>query len=242
MPLRSELRYAICLMAFCFLSFQGICQPKTTIYLFPGQGSDSRLFDSLSFDSNFRVMDVIYPVPSKGMTMKEYAYVISGQIDTTAPYILIGVSLGGMICTELCEILEPEKTIIISSAKTPNELPFRYNFQRMVPLYKLFPAKWLHKGAQMLQPVVEPDRRKQKETFKSMLKGKDPVYIRRTIEMIVEWDRKDYDTAIVHIHGNQDHTIPIRRVRCNYTVKGGSHMMTLTRFEQINALLNHELL
>ncbi len=231
----------ICLILQIITGFQSICQEKTTIYLFPGQGSDSRLFDSLSFDSNFRVIDVIYPIPSKGMTLKEYACVIANQIDTTTPFFLVGVSLGGMICTELCDILQPEKTIIISSAKTRKELPARYSFQRIIPVYRILPPEWLHQGARILQPIVEPDRRKQKETFKSMLGAKDPLYIKRTIEMIVRWDRQSYDTAIVHIHGNQDHTIPFRRVSCDYLIPDGSHMMTLTRFEQINAILNNEL-
>ncbi len=216
-------------------------QSKTTVYLFPGQGSDQRLFDSLSFDTSYRVRHITYITPEKGTSLKQYAKLLSNQIDTTQKYILIGVSLGGMICIELSEILNAQKVIILSSAKNRNELPLRYKFQKSIPIYKLLPAKFLLFGAKLLQPIVEPDRNKNKATFKSMLSAKDPKYIKRTIEMIIKWDRKINTKKIIHIHGDNDHTLPIRNVNCDYTVNHGSHMMTLTRFEEINKILKQEL-
>jgi hypothetical protein len=92
-------------------------------------------------------------------------------------------------------------------------------------------------GALFLQPVVEPDRNKEKATFKSMLEAKDPTYLKRTINMIINWDKTTYNKKIIHIHGNEDHTIPIKNVRADYVIKDGSHMMTLTRAKEINTLL-----
>jgi hypothetical protein len=146
-----------------------------------------------------------------------------------------------MICVELNEILTAQKVIIISSAKNRSELPFRYKFQRVIPIYKILPARSLLFGAKFLQPIVEPDRDRNKETFKSMLSAKNPVYIKRTIEMIIKWDRKKNTKKMIHIHGDNDHTLPIRRVNCDYIVNGGSHMMTLTRFDVITGILKKEL-
>jgi surfactin synthase thioesterase subunit len=69
--------------------------------------------------------------------MYSYAKKLSHQIDTTQPFILIGVSLGGMLATEMTDFIQPEKTIIISSAKNKYELPHRYRFQNIVPIYYL---------------------------------------------------------------------------------------------------------
>ena len=71
--------------------------------------------------------------------MAQYARKLIPKIDTSASFILIGVSLGGMVAAELNEILHPLQTIIISSAKNRHELPKRYKFMRVLPLYKLFP-------------------------------------------------------------------------------------------------------
>jgi pimeloyl-ACP methyl ester carboxylesterase len=209
----------------------------TTVYLFPGQGSDERLFSKIKLDSTFRIVNVVYPVPEKGTTMNQFAHVISKQIDTSGNYIFIGVSLGGMLCTEMADFMHPEKIIIISSAECSKELPFRYRFQKTIPLNKIIPKRLMKWGAQVLQPIVEPDRKKDKAVFKSMLKNKSPLYYKRTVDMIINWDRKKGNSSIIHIHGTNDHTIPIRNVKTDYTIKDGSHMMTLTRGDEINNII-----
>lgn len=209
----------------------------TSVYLFAGQGSDERIFSKIKLDSAYRIIYISYPVPEKGVTLTEYAHTISKQIDTTGKYIFIGVSMGGMICSELSDFLKPEKIIIISSARCYSELPFRYKFQKKFPLYKIVPKGMLKIGAQLLQPMVEPDRKKNKDVFKSMLKSKSPTYYKRTVKMIINWDRVDSNSSIIHIHGTNDHTIPICNVYPDYKIENGSHMMTLTRGEEINELI-----
>ncbi|WP_320004605.1 hypothetical protein [Shiella aurantiaca] len=147
-----------------------------------------------------------------------------------------------MLCAELSEVLNPEKVIIISSAKNRQELPFCYTFQRIIPLYKLMPPRLLLGGAKMLQPLVEPDRNKNKATFQQMLGAKDPLYMKRSIGMIIRWERTLNSQKIIHIHGDNDHTLPIRRVRSDHVVPNGSHMITLTRFEEVKQILLKELL
>ncbi|TNE55839.1 MAG: alpha/beta hydrolase [Bacteroidetes bacterium] len=180
-----------------------------------------------------------YGTPDKHMNMNSFAQRLSGHIDTTQDFILIGVSLGGMICVELNEILNPKKTIIISSAKNRNELPARYKFQKAIPIYRLFPGGILLAGAKMLQPIVEPDRNKCEDTFKSMLSKKNAVYMKRTVNLIINWDREINTKPIYHIHGTNDHTLPIKKIKLlSYTLDKGSHMMTLTRAKEINNILN----
>ncbi|MBA2612125.1 MAG: alpha/beta hydrolase [Bacteroidetes bacterium] len=183
-----------------------------------------------------------YPVPVKGASMKEYAIILSKQIDTTHDFYFIGVSIGGMFCCELAEILHPKKIIIISSAKCRKELPFRYRFQKNIPIYKLFPKKVIKFGARVLQPLVEPDRNKNKATFKSMLKNKNAALLKRSVNMIIRWDKKTYNGSIIHIHGTKDHTLPIRKIKPNIIVDKGSHMMTLTRAKEIEKILKSILL
>lgn len=212
-------------------------QKACTLYLFPGQGSDERLFDSLQLKDTYEIVDIKYAIPEKGTSLAEYAKVISGQIDTTESYIFIGTSLGGMIISELNQYLHPYQSIIISSAKYRSELPFRYRFQKYIPVYRLIPPKIIMAGAKLMQPIVEPDRNTNKETFKSMLGAKDPIYLKRTVDMIIRWDKTESSSPIIHIHGSKDRTIPIRNVHPTYTIPGGSHMMTLTEPDQINDLL-----
>ncbi len=208
------------------------------IYLIPGQGADERLFNELDIAEPYKVKHINYKTPKEGTNLKQYAQELSNQIDTTQPFILIGVSLGGMLATEMSDFLSPEKVIIISSAKHKNELPFRYRFQQKLPLYKAFSSNMVKKGALIAQPIVEPDRNKEKATFVKMLKDKDPEFLKRTIDMIINWDRTEAPKNIIHIHGTKDKTIPIRNVAVDFKVDEGSHMMTLTRGKEISILIN----
>lgn len=173
------------------------------------------------------------------MSLADFAKQLSSCIDTSEKFILIGVSLGGMICCELNEFLHPQGTIIISSAKNQNELPFRYKFQKAIPIYKLFPGKALLAGAKLLQPIVEPDRNKNKATFQGMLAAKDPVYVKRTVNMIINWNRTTNTNKIEHIHGTNDHTLPFKKINSpDHIIENGSHMMTLTRANEISKIIN----
>ncbi|MFN5628583.1 MAG: alpha/beta hydrolase [Bacteroidota bacterium] len=215
---------------------------KPVVYFFSGQGSDYRLFDSLKIDSGFVKKFIRYTVPGEHANIKEYAVSIINQIDTTSEFYLIGVSFGGMICCELSEIIKPKKTIIISSAKNRNELPGRYKFMKMFPVYKLFFPQLLKIGSRVVQPIVEPDRNKNKRTFVAMLKDKNKFFLKRSIGMIISWDREVNNRKIYHIHGDNDHTLPIKKVKADFTVANGSHMMTLTSANEISLIINKLLL
>lgn len=224
---------------FLLISLTAFGQTKETIYLFPGQGSDRRIFDSISFDSKYQVKIIEYGTPDKKMTLNSFARQLANQIDTSQNFILVGVSLGGMICVEMSEILNPSKIIIISSAKNCKELPFRYRFQKVVPIYKLVPKRVVLVGAKILQPIVEPDRNNNKLVFKSMLASKNALYMKRTVGLIINWNRKENNKNIYHIHGRNDRTIPIRKIKSpTIVLEKGSHMMTLTRGKEISEHLN----
>ncbi len=210
---------------------------KTKVYLIPGQGSDERIFSKISFSDKYEVIPIKYEMPLKHETMAAYAKRLSVQIKEQEGFILIGISLGGMLATEIAEIKNPKQVIVISSAKNANELPDRYSFQRRWPVYKIVGPNLSKLGAQILQPIVERDRNKEKETFRAMLAAKDPLFLKRTIQMIVTWERTTNSNKIIHIHGTKDHTIPIRNVSYTHLIEGGSHMMALTRADEISKIL-----
>ena len=87
----------------------GLPRADTVIYLFPGQGADYRQFRDLEVPPGYDTVHITYPVPDKRETLPEYALRFFPLIDTDAPFVLLGVSLGGMICTELADTLDPER-------------------------------------------------------------------------------------------------------------------------------------
>lgn len=210
------------------------------VYLIPGQGADGRLFSRLHLE-NCDTTIIKYPVPFRHETLPEYAKRLASQVDTTQPFYLIGVSLGGMCAVEMAKFLHPVKVILISSAETEDEIPVRYRFQRVLPLNRLVGGrlcKWMAPPARFL---FEPESRKDKDIFNAMIHDKDPRFMKRSINMIIHWKNKEIPPGIVHIHGDHDHTLPCRRIKNCIHLKDGSHMMIYTHSEVLNKLLNEQL-
>ena len=211
---------------------------KPKLYIIPGQGSDYRIFKYFKFD-NFDTVNIKYIIPDRHETMQTYAHKLATQIDTSSEYSIIGVSLGGMLAVEMSEFLNPKKVIIISSAKNRTELPFRYKFMRYFPINKIFGGFFIKTMAPIAQKIVEPDSKNNRETFKAMLKSKNKKFMKRSVNMIINWKRKTNTKNIIHIHGDSDHTIPLRNIKNpNYIIKNGSHMMTLTQGPIIIKIVN----
>ena len=62
--------------------------------------------------------------------------------------------------------------------------------------------------------------------------------MKRAVDMIINWDRTSYSNQIVHIHGDNDHTIPIKNIHYDYLVDEGSHLMMITRAGEINQIIS----
>ncbi|WP_206081916.1 alpha/beta fold hydrolase [Maribellus sediminis] len=227
----------LAIIAIVLSSFAVMAQ-KQVVYLIPGQGADARLYKNIHLDSIYEVRNITYSTPEKGWNMSDFAHHLANQIDTTREFSIVGVSLGGMLATEMNDFLHPRNVVLISSAKSRKELPFRYRFQRVIPIHEIIPGAVIKVSAKILQPIVEPDRGKDASTFKAMLRDKDPKFMKRTVKMILEWKRQTYDERIIHIHGDLDKTIPARNVSFDYLVEDGSHMMVLTKGDLISDLLN----
>jgi len=76
-------------------------------------------------------------------SIANYAKRLSTVIDESEPFVLIGLSFGGIVAVEMHHFLQPDKTIIISSAATKSQLPKLIRAIRFMPLYELLPSRFL---------------------------------------------------------------------------------------------------
>jgi len=211
---------------------------RTKVYLIPCQGFDYRVFNNLKLTSNFDTVNIHFVVPGKNCELKEYAQLLAQQIDTTEKFSLIGVSFGGMVCSEMCEFLKPEKVILISSAKERKEIPAGYKMFKYFPINRLIPGCLYKAAGQILRPIFEPDEKLANGLFKDMLHDSNNQFMKQSTKMIINWNKKSFSNKITHIHGTNDNTLPYRKIKADYTISKGSHMMVFTRSEEINTIIN----
>ena len=209
-------------------------RPK--LYLLPGMGGDERLFKNLDL-SAYDTTVVRFPVPDGPIRMADYAALLHSQIDTTEAFSLLGVSLGGMLSVELAEQLQPRHVIIVSSAKTKNELPGKIRFNRILPLYRIIGGRAQRGLGGMGRFLFERRARAEEPTFRAMLRSKDPRYLKWTTYAVTHWERELAPSRIVHVQGTKDHTIPIKNISDAVPIADGGHMVIMMQPEAVEAVL-----
>jgi len=204
----------------------------------PGTGTDTRLFQNLTIEG-YDTVGINYIIPEKGENMNAFARTLAEQIDTTETFVLLGVSLGGMLAMEMTSFINPEKIILIASAKNETEIPGRYKFFRKIPVNKIIGGRLMKFCTRLFQPIFEPLGKEDQKLWRSMLKEKDPKFMKRAADCIIDWRGYDYKgLEVLHIHGSKDRTLPIKHVGTHHRIEGGTHIMTLTEAEEVSRVVN----
>ncbi len=105
------------------------------VFFIPGLGADSKSFQFLDL-SFCEPCFVDWIPPNKRDTLETYAEKLFCSI-ANEEAIIVGVSLGGMLATEIAKQHPATKVIVISSSKTYHEIPAYLRCWRFLPVYKL---------------------------------------------------------------------------------------------------------
>lgn len=205
------------------------------VYFISGLGADKRSFSflDLSFcDPVF--IEWITPLPDE--SLRSYALRLKSQITEPEP-VIVGVSFGGMLVTEMAKSDPGIKAIIISSNKTAKEFPAIYRTGKYLPLYKWLPPTLLKRTALLRSLFFGPKGEKQKEIFKQILSDSDTRFTKWAIHSILYWDNTETPKNITHIHGTSDKLLPYSRVKADYVIEKGTHLMVLNQPEEITELI-----
>ncbi|MEL6537172.1 MAG: alpha/beta hydrolase [Bacteroidota bacterium] len=206
---------------------------EPVVYLIPGTGGDYRLYDQLEVHG-YDTVRLAWLEPEPHYQMADMAAAMAQQIDTTRPVVLVGVSLGGMVASEMAELIPVDGLILISSAKTSQELPFRYRFQKAIPLYRLIPGSVMRDATPLARFFVEPQSFPYRKTFDAMVAEKSDNFMKQSIRMICQWEKgSEPKVPFLQLHGTRDHTLPYRKIAAPTPIPKGSHMMVYVRGEEV---------
>ncbi len=208
----------------------------TTIYAIPGLGTTAELFSFLKLN-NYKLVVLHWPETLPGMDLKDYAQLFIKQINTTEPFILMGVSFGGMICSELSHLLPTQKTILISSCKNKNEFPFLLKLLKFFPIYKLISEKKLRQMAVHSEWILG-FKKDYEDEFELMIKQMKENYFKHSIDMIINWEQASLPKNYIHIHGKKDRLLLYKNVAVDKTIAEGTHAMVVYQAEEISTMIN----
>lgn len=206
------------------------------IYLIPGLAADRRVFRHIRFPEGYEPHCLEWLKPEHAESLPHYALRMAGQIDTGQPFILVGLSFGGMLATEIARIHRPERTILIASIPHHSHLPGYYRWAWRAGLQKLVTPAVIKRGVAMKR-LLTAESPEDKAIIRQMARDVDPGFIRWALRAIVKWEGGADLPYAVHIHGSRDIILPPKYTRPSHIVPKGGHLMIFNRAEEINRIL-----
>ena len=214
------------------------------IYLMPGMAASPRIFEFINLPEEFEVVKLSWIPPHQNESLSDFAQRMCERITHKNP-ILLGVSFGGILVQEMAKLIECRQLIIVSSVKTKMELPRSMKLAKKTGAHKLLPTQWIKSLESLALYVFGPSIRPKVEAYQKYLSERDPAYLDWSIDTIVHWGQTQFDSSIIHIHGDKDHVFPIENLDTSgrfYRLKDASHAMILTHHKWFNKQLPELLL
>jgi len=210
-----------------------------TLNLISGLGADKKVFERLDL-SLYKVNYIKWIRPEPKETLRQYSIRLTEQFVTNEPYIIIGLSFGGIITSEILHFIKPKPitSIIISSVRNRHELPYLMRKGKTYPIHRLIPNRLLKIGNPIIYWYFGLKTENQKKLMSYFLSSSDPIFVKWAINEIANWNREKSLENIIHIHGDKDKTFPIGGTEADHIIKNGSHLMIYTHANLVSKLLN----
>ena len=205
------------------------------VYFLTGLGADNRSFNflDLSFcDPQF--IQWVSPMPYE--TLPSYAEKLFSLINDEEA-IIVGLSFGGMLATEIAKHHPDTKVIIISSSKTYFEIPNYLRFWRHFPIYKFHSDKIKNGAGSFVLSILGAKGAEQKKLQLEIMKSSDAALTRWAMDAIVNWKNTVVPKNVTHIHGTADKLLPYRYVKADHSIEGGEHVMVMDQADEVSRLL-----
>jgi len=208
-------------------------------YFISGLGAQCRIFDKIQLPVDYQRHYLEFIIPDEQDDLVSYAHKMGQDI----PYgsIVIGLSLGGMITTEIVKNRPDLTGILISSIPVKREFPKYLNLLLNLRLNRYLSEDWVllffrnFKNFFINDNLTHADN----QLLLEMLEEGDFDLYLWFIEAIKLWNNKYYPSNIIRIHGTADNVFPIKdKSKIDYIIKGGSHVMLLDRYAEINHFLS----
>ncbi len=207
-----------------------------TAYFISGIGADYRMFTHIRLPEGYRASYIHWIPPQTNETLGAYASRLIAQMDISEPFVLIGLSLGGIMAIEIAKRISPQSTIIISSIPLSAHLPPYFRVAGKLGLGKIIPATLL-KAATSVKHFLTMKTPANRKIIQSVIWSGDDDFIRWALNAVLEWENAEIPSPLYHVHGTRDEVFPINFTHPTHIIPKAGHMFLLSRPEEVNNLL-----
>ena len=211
------------------------------VYFISGLGADKKAFERLRLPDKFSLHYLDWISPHKTESLNDYAKRLAQAIDTSQPFALVGLSMGGMIAAAMTAFLQPQKTILISSIGCNAEFPPLLKIARATRVYKLIPQAFFHHPNRVANWIFGAKSRSEKTLLHYLISNADPRFIKWAFGAILNWKDCVRPKKLFHIHGERDKILPLKYTKPDVVIEKGSHFIVWTKAGQVSKLIEQAL-
>jgi len=222
---------------------QGFNDRLLNVYFISGMGADHRAFSRITLPKAYSALYIHWTAPHKKENLAGYALRLASQIDTSTPFILVGLSMGGMMAAEIAKKFSPVCTILISSIPVAAQLPPYYRWASRLHAPNLVSPSLLKvlKAAARFKQALTWRPSPASQITHDMLQEADNEFLRWSMMAVLEWSNSQPPHPLYHIHGTKDRTLPIRFTHPTHVVSKAGHILVMSHPETVNAFLKEVL-
>lgn len=196
------------------------------LLLFPGLGTDVRLFGTLmGLPAQTKVAQWIAPESSQE-SLAHYAERMAHAVALEPGMHVGGISLGAMVALEAAPWLGARSVFLIAGCRSHRQIsPL---FRALLATVAVMPEEWIRPSLLLGPPALklfEHLTPSQIHLMMTMLRENSPRQTRWSCRALLRWDccRLPSDMPIHAIHGELDEVIPARPARPGSVVVAGAH-------------------
>lgn len=207
------------------------------IYAISGLGADKRVFEYLTLENELISLDWITPKVNERIEVYAKRFAENYGVDKETNFIVLGVSFGGLIATEISKLYKPKMTILISSAETKNEINKFGKLIGQVGITKILPKKIFDPPRKIAHFLFGTEK---KELLNSILDDTDLDFAKWAVNELINWKNTTKLENVLKIGGSKDKLLPPKDKK-TIIIEDGEHFMIVDKAKEISQIINERI-
>ncbi len=207
------------------------------IYAISGLGADKSVFEYLELENELITLDWIPPKVNE--PIEEYAkrFAENYGVDKEINFIILGVSFGGLIATEISKLYQPKMTFLISSAETKYEINKFWKLIGQVGITKILPKNLFDPPRKFAHFLFGTQKKK---LLNAILDDTDVGFTKWAINELLNWKNITKLSNVIKIGGSKDKLLPPKDESI-IIIEGGEHFMIVDKAKEISKIITASL-
>jgi len=208
------------------------------VYFLSGLGADKTVFQLLDVSWCTPVF-IDWIKPQKRETLQQYALRLKAAYNIPDDAVIVGLSFGGILATEIAKQFPQTRAILLASAKTRREVPAIYRAGRYLPFHNWLPAglqKWFMLQMEKRFGITSEVGKK---IYHNVIEQADISFNAWAVGALLRWDNMQVPPNLVHIHGTADKILFFKNIDSPIIIQDGGHLMIIEQAGMIGELIKY---